>query len=143
MKKTIFLVASAALLLIATSCATIMSGGKTEVTFTSEPKGATVLVDGKVIGETPVNKVISNRSKTTTFTLEGYDLLSYKVPKSTNFWYFANLNWITVGYFTNTTIALSGLAVTGILIDLTTGANIKIPKEIKVEMVKKPPVLTE
>ena len=40
-------------LFLSSSCATIMTGKTQEVTFDSEPQGAEVAVNGRVIGKTP------------------------------------------------------------------------------------------
>jgi hypothetical protein len=41
-------------LFLLSSCATIFSGTRDQLLFTSEPSGAKIIMDGRVIGKTPV-----------------------------------------------------------------------------------------
>ena len=59
--------------LTVTSCATIFSPGPDPVSFSSDPDGATVLVNGVSMGETPVTlELETNKEMQVTFRREGY-----------------------------------------------------------------------
>lgn len=123
MKKLFFVLLTA---LILSGCATVINGSKTKVDFISEPSGAVVIVDGNQIGQTPLyDYKIKNRTKEVSFKLEGYDLLSYKVPSKTNIIYLGNLTFSFVGIFLSSP-ALACVGVVGILTDLASGATRKI-----------------
>lgn len=62
----------AALILI--SCATIFKGSTDDVSFSSEPSGAKVYVNGNLLGTTPVQLELKSKSSyTIEFKKEGYE----------------------------------------------------------------------
>ena len=101
----------AAVLLIAagfsTGCATIASGTNQNVSFDSEPEGATVRVAGKVIGQTPVSARLDKKNdQTVSFEMEGYRTVSKSLATKTDPWFFGNI--IIGGLFGSTTDFASG-----------------------------------
>jgi hypothetical protein len=54
------------------ACATVFNPGPDDVTFTSDPPGATVAVDHKPVGVTPVTASVDRGADVVTFTLDGY-----------------------------------------------------------------------
>ena len=61
------------ILILTSSCATIMTGKTQEVTFDSEPQGAEVTVNGRVIGKTPTTIQLDKKTdQSVSFKLEGY-----------------------------------------------------------------------
>jgi uncharacterized protein YceK len=72
------------LFLFTTGCATILKGTSQTVSFNSEPAGATVLVDGKAMGVTPVALMLKkNKYDTVTVQKKGYK--SQTMPIKTRF----------------------------------------------------------
>lgn len=71
-------------LIFLSSCATILKGTSQDVTFNSDPQGATVIVDGQPMGATPVTVSLrKNRYDDVTIQLEGYRTQSR--PLSTSY----------------------------------------------------------
>ena len=59
--------------LLLSACATIFKGSKEAVNFTSQPQGAKVIVNGTVLGTTPVElNLKTNQSYTIEFKKDGY-----------------------------------------------------------------------
>ena len=54
MKNSILILVAIAIMLNLSGCATIFSGGRDEITLDSEPPGAEVKANGKIIGTTPM-----------------------------------------------------------------------------------------
>ena len=107
MKIISFLSILTALLL--TSCATIISGSKQEVNFTSTPAQATVFVNNVQLGTTPfVTKLKRSVKKhNVKIVLDGYKPYETVLTRKFNGWFFGN-------------IAIGGLI--GVIVDLITGA---------------------
>lgn len=60
--------------LILISCATIFKGSTDDVSFSSEPSGAKVYVNGNLLGTTPVQLELKSKSSyTIEFKKEGYE----------------------------------------------------------------------
>lgn len=120
MKKIIFLFA--VLPLIMCSCATIMSGHKQMVSFSSTPSGAKVIVDGKEAGFTPLTTKIKREAKSVRFEKDGYDTVEYTLRQTFNGWFVGNLffGWIP-----------------GMLIDLLNGSYVNTEKNVHKELPKK------
>ncbi|MCA8939885.1 MAG: PEGA domain-containing protein [Planctomycetes bacterium] len=106
------------------SCATIIDGTSSDVRITSEPSGATVLVDGIEKGKTPATvKMSKSDSNVVTLKLNGYDDSMMKVERKFAGWTVGNL-------------VLGGLI--GIIVDVVTGAVQRIsPTEYHVNMTKR------
>lgn len=122
MKKTI-ISSSLALTLLVSSCATIVSGSKQNVKFTSNPATATIFIDEVEVGKTPFEIKLARKSEhSVMIKLEGYQTYQTKLTKKLNGWYFGN-------------ILFGGLI--GVIIDPITGAIYNLtPKEINAEMSK-------
>jgi hypothetical protein len=64
-----------AVLFLTSSCATIFSGTREEILFTSEPSGVKVIMDGYTVGKTPIMLDVrrSLSGRWVAFELEGYE----------------------------------------------------------------------
>ena len=66
------------------SCATILSGSQDAVSFDSEPRGAQIIVDGTVLGVTPLTVNLKrNKYKQVEVRLDGYKVQTR--PLSTSY----------------------------------------------------------
>jgi hypothetical protein len=90
------------------SCATIATGSKDNVSFVSNPEGATVTVGGRVIGKTPVTVSLKPKSEAVTFEKEGYKPLSMQLETRMNGWFWGNI--VIGGLLGSTTDGASGAA---------------------------------
>ncbi len=115
MRKLIFL-SALSLSILLTSCATIVSGSKQTVKFTTTPVAAKVFVNNVQIGVTPFEAKLKRSVKThnVKIVLDGYKPYETKLTRKFNAWYIGN-------------IAFGGLI--GIVVDLSTGAVYKISDE--------------
>lgn len=113
MKKLLFLLTFAGILF--SSCATIISGQKQMVSFSSQPSGAEIRIDGKTIGTTPITTNIKRTSKTVNFHKDGHTNSNYRFNKKFNGWYIGN-------------ILLGGLP--GMIVDLIVGSYINIDDNV-------------
>lgn len=106
-----------------TGCATIMDGSKQTVAFSSNPSNATVTVDGKVLGNTPLTEDLSKKDKhTVRINLNGYLPYEMTMTRKTNGWVWGNL-------------VFGGLI--GLAIDATTGAMYNLtPDQVNAELRK-------
>ena len=82
------------LVVLSMSCATMFQGGPDKITVASEPEGATVLLDGQVMGKTPLNIAV-NRDTEGVFMIkkDGYETVTLDKDKVVAGWVFANLLW--------------------------------------------------
>jgi len=81
MKKLTYLALTLALISMF-GCAAVINGTSQSVTFTSDPEGATVEVDGVPYGETPVSVDLKkNRHSTVIFKKEGYKSRTMAITK--------------------------------------------------------------
>lgn len=105
--KNIFLLTGMSLVLLASGCASIVTGTDQTLTFNSEPSGATVTVAGQVLGQTPLSVPISKgKNKSITFEKEGYKTHSSQLATSTNPWVLGNV--VFGGFVGSTTDGLTG-----------------------------------
>ena len=118
-KFTIALFASSLFLL--TSCATIISGSKQKVSFTSTPAEASVFINEVEIGKTPIEKKLERKKEyDVKIVLDGYKPFETKITKKFNAWYLGN---ILIG------------GVIGFIVDPATGAMFRLtPTQINAEM---------
>lgn len=114
---------SLALTLLMSSCATIVSGSKQKVKFSSNPSSATIFIDEVEVGKTPFEiKLARKMEHSVLIKLEGYQTYKTNLTKKFNAWYIGN-------------ILVGGLI--GIIIDPITGAIYNLtPNEINAEMNK-------
>ncbi len=122
MRKTI-ISSSFALTLLLSSCATIVSGSKQNVKFSSDPSTATIFIDEVEVGKTPFEIKLARKSEhSVMIKLEGYQTYETKLTKKFNGWFVGN-------------IIFGGLI--GLIIDPITGAMYNLtPNEINAQMNK-------
>lgn len=78
--------------LLCGGCATIMDGRTQEVTFVSSPEGATVSVDGRIMGVTPLTVRLDRRThQSALFQKNGYQVYPQRLTSITNGWLWGNL----------------------------------------------------
>lgn len=103
-KRIVFLLF---LLVLLSNCATIIKGGKQEVSFTSVPEDTIVIVNGRTLGKTPVTTTIDRKSdQILTFEKEGYKTLTLPFTTTINGWFWGNI--AIGGLIGSTTDGLSG-----------------------------------
>ena len=121
MKKHYFILAFLALSLTTTSCATIISGSKQTIKFTSTPSDATIYIDEVEVGKTPFEtKLERKRGYNVMIKLDGYRPYETKLTKEFNAWYLGNI--------------LFG-GIIGLVIDPITGAIYNLtPKQINAQL---------
>ena len=98
-----------------TSCATILSGTSDEITFNSDPGGASIMLDGLKLGKTPATVTIKRPgfgNKEITLKLDGYEDRTFMLQKEFNVMAICNLGGIP-----------------GWVIDILTGAVMKYSKK--------------
>lgn len=122
MKKTIIF-SSLALVLLVSGCATIVSGSKQNVKFSSNPSIATIFIDEVEVGKTPFEIKLARKSEhSVMIKLEGYQTYETKLTKKFNAWYIGN-------------ILFGGLI--GVIVDPITGAIYNLsPDQINAQMNK-------
>lgn len=105
--KKILVLFMVLLLFIYSGCATIFSGGKEDISLSSEPSGAKVLVNGQNEGVTPITLAFKKgKEYTIEFVKEGFN------SKTLRLTYSIGAGWIILD-------VLSGLL--GVIIDAATG----------------------
>lgn len=111
MKKVNLLLAIvAAFVLMLSGCATIISGTTQDLTFESNPEGAKVYLDGKLMGVTPFTiPVHRNKYKHLRVEKEGYETVQRDLGKKFNC--VSLLNVILGGLLGTTTDSVSGAIV--------------------------------
>lgn len=88
-------------------CATIVSGKTQLVSFHSTPAGATVLLDGRTLGLTPLSVPLERKTnQTLVIRKEGYKDFSATMGTSVNGWFFGNI--VIGGLLGSTTDAVTG-----------------------------------
>jgi hypothetical protein len=118
MKKTNLLLAITMIgvMFITSQCATIMSGSKQDIPITSSPSGASISVDGEMMGITPVTIKLKRNMKNVALKIEldGYKPYQTNLSRGMNGWIFGN-------------IILGGIP--GLIIDAATGSMYKLTPE--------------
>lgn len=123
MKKTIILSIAACIML--SSCATIFSGTRQEVSFTSSVPSV-VYIKEEAIGSTPITTKIKRKTKKVEFRSEGFETNTQTLKKGINGWYWLDIASILLGY---------GVIPTAI--DLIDGAAWTVPNSVYGDMKKK------
>ena len=122
MKKILFAFVIVGLL---SSCATIMTGTTSQVSFDSNPKGAQIYAvtkKGKIeIGTTPTVSTISKKTKSIEFRMDKYYKETVYIQTTLNGWYFGNL-------------ILGGIP--GMAVDLISGGYINLPDKVEATLKK-------
>ncbi|WP_309608591.1 PEGA domain-containing protein [Flavobacterium sp.] len=123
MRKTIISSSLAITLLLFSSCATIVSGSKQKVKFTSNPSEATIIIDKIEVGKTPFEIKLARKSEhSVVIKLDGYQTYETKLTKKFNGWYIGNV--------------LFG-GIIGLIVDPITGAIYNLsPKEVSAQINK-------
>ena len=94
-------------MLYLTGCASIISGRTQEVTFKSDPPGATVIVGGRELGRTPVTfQLDRKRGQTLMIQKDGYKTETLPLETTMNGWFWGN--FLTGGLVGSTTDSLTG-----------------------------------
>ncbi len=89
-----------------TGCATVFHGTDQVLTFTTEPDGADIRVDGKLIGQSPVSyKAPKNKVDSVRIDKEGYKPEVFAVDKK-----FDNITFLSIFWDLSTTDLVSGAA---------------------------------
>ena len=95
------------ILILTSSCATIMTGKTQEVTFDSEPQGAEVTVNGRVIGKTPTTIQLDKKTdQSVSFKLEGYKTQTRTLETKISAWFMGNI--VLGGFIGSTTDGITG-----------------------------------
>lgn len=88
------LAASLVFVLLLTSCAGVFKGTSQSITFTSNPEGAEVFIDGVSRGVTPLTlKLKKNKHDTAMIKKEGYKTATINLEKSFDPVTFVNIIW--------------------------------------------------
>ena len=105
-------------LILSSSCATIMTGKTQEVTFDSEPQGAEVAVNGRVIGKTPTTiQLDKKKDQTVSFKLEGYKTRTRTLETKLNAWFMGNI--VLGGFIGSTTDGIQEVCMSILQINIT------------------------
>ena len=121
--KNALVCCSLALLVLTSSCATIISGTTQKINFASTPPAAGIFIDVLQVGITPKELELERkREYHVMIKMDGYTTYETKLTKKFNAWYLAN-------------IPLGGII--GLIVDPITGAMYKLtPKQIDAELTK-------
>jgi hypothetical protein len=86
---------SALLATMCAGCATIMSGGPDRIPVATNPPGASVFVDGVLVGQTPLIVRVDPRFNLGNVRLEkpGFVPINIRRYKSINGWFWTNICW--------------------------------------------------
>lgn len=97
----------APVILAVTGCASIMSGTTQTVSFQSSPEGATVTVNGRIIGKTPISTALKKeKGQTLIFSLDGHKPVTLQLTTSLDPWFWGNI--VLGGFIGSTTDGLNG-----------------------------------
>jgi hypothetical protein len=110
------------LLTVGSGCATVTGGGRDQnIKITSNPAGATVLVDGQAVGQTPADvKLCRKTEHQVEVAYPGCETAQMTIHRKLNPWVFGNL---VVG------------GPIGLIVDVCTDATHQLtPDEIKVQL---------
>lgn len=81
-------------LMVSTGCATLFAKGPDQVTVSTRPVGAIVMLDGVPVGETPLQVAVPRDSEGVfTFELAGYQTRVVDMNKVVNGYTFFNFVW--------------------------------------------------
>lgn len=103
------IVFSTVCLLLATGCASIIDGRRESVSFSSDPPGAQIIINGKTMGVTPASIFLerSDYDKANVlFKKEGYQDQQAFIQTSLNMWFWGNI--LCGGVFGSSTDSASG-----------------------------------
>ena len=76
-----------AVLFVASGCASIVKGRLQDVSFQSTPEGASVIVDGRTIGKTPLTvNMQKKKGQVVVFEKAGYKPFTFSLETRTSRW---------------------------------------------------------
>lgn len=82
------------IVVLLSSCASIIKGSSQTVTFQSEPEGAEVIIDGQSRGTTPLTvKLAKNKYDVVTFKKDGYATVNSSLEKKYDAVALLNIFW--------------------------------------------------
>jgi hypothetical protein len=88
MRPAVAVVTAAALV----ACGTIVQGKRQDVSFMSTPVGATVTVDGNVVGQTPVTAKLKRKDKhSVRIDMAGYQPFQATIERKVSGWVWGNI----------------------------------------------------
>lgn len=88
-------------------CASIIDGSHQEVSFNSNPDGATVNIDGRIIGKTPTTVSLKKKAgQSLIFSKDGYKPLTMQLETRMDSWFWGNI--VLGGFIGSTTDGISG-----------------------------------
>ncbi len=94
---------------VMSGCASVVSGTSQEITFESQPEGATVSLDGNVLGKTPMTTTVKReRKRIVSFSKDGYQTQTMRLTTSLNGWFWGNFAFSWFGPLSSTTDGVSG-----------------------------------
>ena len=80
------------LLIFSASCTTIIKGRYQEVSFQSVPESATVTIDGRIIGKTPLTANLKKQSgQAVIFEKDGYKPITMSLETRMSGWFWGNI----------------------------------------------------
>ena len=123
MKKTSFVFVASLVLFLIIGCATIMQGTKQNIGISSNPSGAKVIIDGRIIGNTPLMEKLSRKDNHfVKIELDGFIPYETTLTRKLSGWVAGN-------------IIFGGLI--GLAVDAITGGMYKLtPEQIQAELKK-------
>jgi hypothetical protein len=106
-RVSVWVVAGILSLFLIQACASIIKGKSQMMTFKSEPEGATVTVNGRVIGKTPITTSLEkDTGKSVTVEKEGYKTQTMELTTTIEGWFWGNI--LLGGLIGSTTDGISG-----------------------------------
>lgn len=126
MKKTIYLFAIVFILICSTSCATMFADDSDEITVFSDPVGATVKIDGFVVGVTPFRTILDRDSRHfVEVSKDGYEPAGMTISRK------VGVGWIIWDVI--------GWGIIGVGVDGLTGNWFKLsPTELRFNLIEQP-----
>jgi len=111
------------ILLVTSSCCSIMLSPQQEVGIASNPSGAKVIIDGQEVGNTPLTTSLARKNNhNVKIELDGFMPYELHLTKKTSGWVFGN-------------IIFGGII--GLVVDLATGAlYVLTPEDIQANLIK-------
>jgi hypothetical protein len=95
------------LAIVSSGCATIIDGKNQSVSFDSEPKGATVIVNGRTLGVTPTTVQIEKvKGQSLKIEKEGFKVYETQLSTHLNSWFWGNI--VIGGLLGSTTDGVTG-----------------------------------
>lgn len=105
------IIAAAAAVIMAAGCASIVTGNTQNITISSDPAGASIILNGAEMAKTPATIDVPRKSGGLTFQIkkDGYKPMSVTTTTALEPWFFGNI--VLGGLIGSTTDAASGSVV--------------------------------